>query len=244
MAEHFKGRIWQWDVVNEAVTDDYDAQGGAIGYKGFWAENLGPGYVADAFRWARAADPKALLFYNDYNIDAFTNRGPLDKTQFVYTMVKRLRAKGVPIDGVGSQAHLSTRYGNYSPFQLAEMHQRFADLGVATALTEVDVRNLVSQADTPEGLNALLQAQAYNYSALMRGCLSSRHCISYTVWGFDDGHSWTNTWDFGSGAGAESLAAIYDEDYQPKLAFRQLQSDLAFAGGPLVQRRIPQRPAR
>jgi endo-1,4-beta-xylanase len=244
VVQHFKGRIWQWDVVNEAVTDSWDSTGGAIGYKGFWAENLGAGYVADAFRWARAADPHALLFYNDYNIDAFGDRGPLDKTEFVYRMVKDMRAQRVPIDGVGSQAHLSTRYGNYSPFQVQEMLDRFAGLGVATALTEVDVRNQLPENPTGDTLNPLLQAQAWDYSVLMKGCLASRHCLSYTVWGFDDAHSWTNTWDFGGGVGAEAMATIMDEGYQPKPAFRALQADLAWSGPPLVHPRIPQRPAR
>ena len=244
VASRYRGQIWQWDVVNEAATDPWDSPDGEITYKGFWAENLGPQYVADSFRWARAADPTALLFYNDYNIDAFGDGGPLDKTQFVLDMVRGLRADGVPVDGVGSQAHLSTRYGNYSAFQIQDMLDRFAAVGVATALTEVDVRNLLPEERTGDTLNPLLQAQAYDYSALMRGCLASRHCLSYTVWGFDDGHSWTNTWDFGDGAGAEALAAIFDEDYAPKPAYRALQSDLAMAGPPAVQRRVPQRPAR
>jgi len=244
VVSHFKGRVWQWDVVNEAVTDSWDSTGGQIGYKGFWATNLGPGYIADSFRWAREADPKALLFYNDYNIDAFGDGGPLDKTQFVYDMVRDLRRARVPIDGVGSQAHLSTRYGNYSAFQIADMLNRFARLGVATALTEVDVRNLLPEVQTGDTINPLLQAQAYDYGALMQGCLASRHCISYTVWGFDDGHSWTNTWDFGDGPGREAMAAIYDAQYQPKHAYRAIQADLAFAGPPLVQPRLPQRPHR
>ena len=242
VVNHFKGRIWQWDVVNEAATDPWDSQAGKIGYKGFWYEHLGEQYVADAFRWARAADKSALLFYNDYNIEAFGDRGPLDKTEFVYQMVKALRAQGVPVDGVGSQAHLSTRYGNYSAFQVSDALERFAALGVATALTEVDVRNLMPAAQTGDALNPLLQAQAYNYTALLQGCLSSRHCLSYTVWGFDDGHSWTNTWDFGSGPGGEAMAAIYTADYQPKPAYRALQAALAFSGPPLVLPRIPQQP--
>lgn len=242
VVEHFKGRIWQWDVVNEAVTDPWDSPNGQITYKGFWYEHLGAGYIADAFRWARAADPKALLAYNDYNIDAFGDGGALDKTQFVYDMVKDLRAQGVPVDVVGSQAHLSTRYGNYSPFQIADALEKFAGLGVATALTEVDVRNLMPEVATGDTINPLLQAQAFNYSALMQGCLASRHCLSYTVWGFDDGHSWTNTWDFGSGPGGEAMATLYTADYQPKLAYRAIQADLAYSGAPRVLSRIPQRP--
>jgi endo-1,4-beta-xylanase len=244
---HFKGKIWQWDVVNEAVCDSFDTTncpGGIINYKEFWYKNLGSGYIADAFRWARAADPHALLFYNDYNIDAFGDGGPKDKTQFVFNMVKTLRAQGVPIDGVGSQGHLSTRYGNYDALQIADALNKFASLGVATALTEVDVRSLVPANPTSDDLNRIQQASAANYSALMQGCLASPHCLSYTVWGFDDKHNWTSTWDFGSGKGAEALAAIYDANYQPKRAVNTLKADLAFSGAPFVQDRIPQRPSR
>jgi len=245
VVKHFRGKIWQWDVVNEAVCDSFDTTNcpsGTINYKEFWYKNLGSGYIADSFRWARDADPKALLFYNDYNIDAFGDGGAKDKTQFVFTMVKGLRAKGVPIDGVGSQGHLSTRYGNYDAFQIADALNKFASLGVATALTEVDVRSLVPATPTSDDLNRIQQASAANYSALMQGCLASRHCLSYTVWGFDDKHNWTSTWDFGSGKGAEALAAIYDENYNPKRAVNTLKADLAYSGPPLVQDRIPQHP--
>ena len=179
-------------------------------------------------------NPKALLFYNDYNIDAFGDRGPLDKTEFVYQMVRSLRAQGVPVDGVGSQAHLSTRYGNYSPLQIADALNRFADLGVATAPTEVDVRNLLPETQTGDTMNPLLQAQAYNYSALLQGCLQSRHCLSFTVWGFTDRHSWVPGWFTNP---PEGMANIYDENYQPKRAYNTLRADLAYAGPPAVQPR-------
>ena len=240
VVDHFKGKIWQWDVVNEGVSDPWNNADGVIRYKAFWYENLGEGYIANAFRWARAADPKALLFYNDYNIDAFGDHSAKDKTQFVYDMVKNLRAQNVPIDGVGSQGHLSTRYGNYDALQIADMLNTFARLGVVTALTEVDVRSLVPANPTGDDLNRIQQASAANYSALMQGCLASRQCLSFTVWGFDDKHNWTSTWDFGSGTGAEALAAIYDNTYQPKRAVNTLKADLAFAGGPYVHDRIPQ----
>ncbi|MEO6715228.1 MAG: endo-1,4-beta-xylanase, partial [Mycobacteriales bacterium] len=140
VVSHFKGRIAHWDVVNEAASDPWDSPSN-IHYKGFWAQHLGSTFIADAFRWARAADPKALLFYNDYNLEAFGNEGPSDKTFFVYTMVKQLLADGVPIDGVGSQGHLGTQYGNYSALQISTALNRFTDLGLAVAMTEVDVRS-------------------------------------------------------------------------------------------------------
>jgi endo-1,4-beta-xylanase len=244
---HFKGRIWQWDVVNEAASDPWDSPP-TIHLKGFWAQHLGPTYVADAFRWARAADPKALLFYNDYNIEAFGDEGPSDKTMFVYNMVKQLRADGVPIDGVGSQGHLGTQYGNYHAFQVADALNRFARLGVATSMTEVDARSQLTEgvkAGDEFEINPRLQASAYNFSVLMQGCLASRHCLSYTVWGFTDKHSWVPTWFTNpDGTPAEGLATLYDENYQPKKAYHTIKADLAFSGPPYVLPRVTQKPRR
>jgi endo-1,4-beta-xylanase len=240
--KHFKGKIWQWDVVNEAASDPWDTPND-IHYKGFWAENLGPGYIADAFRWARAADPNALLFYNDYNIEAFGDGGPQDKTQFVYNFVKELRRTGVPIDGVGSQGHLGTQYGDFDAIQVSEALRKFTDLGLATAFTEVDVRSELTEgvkAGNANEINPRLQASAADYSALMQGCLSNEHCLSFTVWGFTDKHSWIPGWS----EGREGMANIYDENYQPKRAYRTLQADLQIAGPPFVTPRVPQRPKR
>ena len=229
------------DAAADAVTEN----GGTVlvppmevGPMGAMAVALDP--TGAAFGLWRAGTHTGVDVYNQPGALTWEDlRSPdPDAARAFYTAL----AAGVPVDGVGSQAHLSTRYGNYSPFQIANALDRFAELGVATALTEVDVRNLMPETATGDTLNPLLQAQAYNYSALLQGCLSSRKCLSYTVWGFDDGHSWTNTWDFGAGPGAEAMAAIYDENYQPKLAFRALQADLAWAGPPRVLKRIPQRP--
>jgi endo-1,4-beta-xylanase len=244
VVKHFKGKIWQWDVVNEAVSDPWDTPS-TLHYKGFWAQHLGSGYIADAFRWARAADPKALLFYNDYNIEAFgSGDSGNDKTQFVYEMVKQLRAAGVPIDGVGSQGHLGTQYGNYDTFQVANALKKFASLGVATAFTEVDVRSRMTdgvQAGDSEEINPRLQAQAANYSVLMQACLADRHCISFTVWGFTDKHSWVPGW---FNDPPEGMANLYDENYQPKRAYNNMKADLVYAGPPYVLPRIPQAPRR
>ncbi len=240
---HYKGKIWQWDVVNEAASDPWDSPP-AIHLKGFWAQHLGPNYLADAFRWARAADPKALLFYNDYNIEAFGAGDSSDKTQFVYNMVKQMRASGVPIDGVGSQGHLGTQYGNYDAFQVADALKRFSDLGLATAFTEVDVRSQMTagvQAGDSNEINPRLQASASNYSVLMQACLANRHCLSYTVWGFTDKHSWVPGWFTNP---PEGLATLYDENYQPKKAYQSVKADLAFTGPPYVLPRITQSPRR
>jgi endo-1,4-beta-xylanase len=243
VVNHFKGKIWQWDVVNEAVTDNFDSPP-EIHFKGFWFEHLGSGYIADAFRWARAADPKALLFYNDYNIEAFGGENATDKTFFVYNMVKQLQAARVPIDGVGSQGHLGTQYGNYDALQVSSALRRFSDLGLATALTEVDVRSQMTAgvlAGQSSEINPRLQASAGNFSVLMQACLSDRHCLSFTVWGFTDKHSWVPGFFTNP---PEGMATLYDENYQPKRAYNTLRADLAFAGPPSVLPRVPQQPRR
>ena len=244
VVSRYKGKIWQWDVVNEAVSDPWDTPS-TLHYKGFWAQNLGPDYIADAFRWARAADPKALLFYNDYNIEAFGSGNPADdKTQFVYDMAKGLRAKGVPIDGVGAQGHLGTQYGNFDTLQVTAALKRFAGLGLATAFTEVDVRSEMTEAvraGNSAEINPRLQASAANFSVLMKACLAVRTCLSYTVWGFSDKYSWVPEWFSDP---PEGMAIIYDENYQPKRAYHEIKSDLIFAGPPYVLPRIAPRPRR
>ncbi|MEU7585316.1 endo-1,4-beta-xylanase [Micromonospora sp. NPDC049230] len=244
VVNRYRGKIWQWDVVNEAVSDPWDTPS-TLHYKGFWADNLGPGYIADAFRWARAADPRALLFYNDYNIEAFGSGNPADdKTQFVYDMTKGLLAQGVPIDGVGAQGHLGTQYGNFDTLQVTAALKKFAGLGVATAFTEVDVRSQLTEAvraGNADEINPRLQASAANFSVLMKACLAVRSCLSYTVWGFSDNHSWVPGWFDDP---PEGLATIYDETYQPKRAYHELKSDLIFAGPPYVLPRVSPKPRR
>ena len=204
---HFKGHIWQWDVVNEAFNDNGTMR------DTLWLDAMGPGYIADAFRWAHQADPRALLFYNDYNIE-----GMGAKSDAVFALVKQLRAEGVPINGVGAQGHLDTQYG--FPNQMQQNLQRFGDLGLKVALTEVDVRTTLP-VTTPEQL-----AQNADYSQMLEACLLVRQCISYTVWGFGDAYSWVP----GVFAG-EGSADIYDESLQPKTQYFALQQVLSLAGG-------------
>src|SRR5450759_3452830 len=170
VVSHFRGQIWQWDVVNGALNDDGTPRE-SVFYMAYQALGLnGLDYVADAFRWAHEADPKALLFYNDYNIEGL---GP--KSDAVYALAKQLLAQGVPIDGIGAQGHLDTQYD--FPNQMQQNLQRFADLGLKVALTEVDVRTTIP-VTTPEKL-----AQNADYIQMLQACLLVRACISYTVWG-------------------------------------------------------------
>ncbi len=204
---HFKGDIWAWDVVNEAFNEDGSLR------DSLWLQQLGPNYIADAFRWAHRADPKAILFYNDYNTEGIN-----PKSKAAYKLIKKLRRQGVPVQGFGVQGHLSTDYGLPKDMQ-ANLH-RFARLGLKTAVTEADVR--ITLPASP----AEVQAQDNGYSYMLQSCLLERSCISFTVWGFTDKYSWIP----GVFAG-EGQANLYDEDYQPKSAYAALQRDLLLAKG-------------
>ncbi len=204
---HFKGNIWQWDVVNEAFNDDGTMRDTP------WLRAIGPEYIADAFRWAHAADPKALLFYNDYNIEGM---GP--KSDAVYALLAQLKHEGVPVDGVGLQGHLDTQYG--LPGDMTGNLQRFALLHLYSAFTEVDVRTFVPVT------NVELLAQSAGYNAMLQACLAVSRCISYTVWGWSDKWSWVPGVFAGEGA-----ADLYDENYAPKPALAQVQQTLALSAG-------------
>jgi endo-1,4-beta-xylanase len=222
-AAHFAGRIQQWDVVNEIFDDD--AAGSfrhTIWYNAY--EELGlPGeqYVADAFRWAHEADPHALLFYNDYNLE-FT--GP--KSNAAYAFVQQLLAEGVPIDGVGFQGHLDTQYGFPD---LQNNLQRFADLGIQVAMTEVDIRTFVTQknngtyTDTPAD-PAEAAEQVDWWARTLQACLAVEACKSFTVWGVSDAYSCIPGFFTGEGA-----ALLYDEHNNPKPQYEALREVLRAA---------------
>jgi endo-1,4-beta-xylanase len=204
-AAHFRGKIWAWDVVNEAFNDDGTLR------DTLWLQVLGPGYIADAFRWAHQADPKAILFYNDYNIE-----GVNAKSDAVYALLKQLRTQGVPVQAVGLQGHLDTQFP--IPGDILQNLRRFAGLGLDSAITEADVR-IPLPVDATEAA-----AQSAGYSAMLQSCLLVRKCISFTVWGFTDKYQWVPGVFPGEGS-----AALYDENFQPKPAYDQVRRDLALA---------------
>ena len=204
---HFKGDVWAWDVVNEAFEEDGSLR------DSLWLQELGPDYIADAFRWAHKADPKAILFYNDYNTEGIN-----PKSDAAYNLIKQLRSEGVPIEGYGVQGHLSTDYG--LPVDMEGNLHRFAKLGLKTAVTEADVR--ITLPASP----AEVQSQSSGYSYMLQSCLLEQSCISFTVWGFTDKYSWVPQTFKGEGQ-----ANLYDEKYQPKPAYEAVQRDLRLAKG-------------
>jgi endo-1,4-beta-xylanase len=214
----YRGRIWQWDVANEFFLD---ADPSGINPNDFWISNLGPDILPQAFRWAREADPHALLFYNDYNIGG--EDGTNAKSDAAYAWLQQMKSQGVPIDGVGNQGHLDTQYG--FPTQLAADLQRYADLGLKVAITEADVRTFVNDATDQVPTDHLSQfAQPYMYVEMLKQAISVPELISFTVWGFGDADSWVP----GTFKG-EGYAAIYDVNLNPKAAVGNLMEELRLA---------------
>jgi endo-1,4-beta-xylanase len=226
----YRGRIWQWDVVNEIMTDSNPSQ---INPKDFWVSHLGPGVIADAFRWAHAADPHALLCYNDYNIAG--EDGSNAKFNAAVTTVQNLLAQNVPIDCVGDQGHLDLQFG-FNPILMTQDLRAFASLGLKVAITEADVRTFVETTDSnqtpivsptdPTPSHTANPAGADWYIGMLQSCLAVRACISFTVWGFADQESWIPGTFKGEGD-----ADLYDVNLNPKPQYTALQLTLSLAKG-------------
>ena len=160
---HFKGKIYAWDVVNEAFADGGSGQHRSSVFQ----DVLGNGFIEEAFRTARSVDPSAKLCYNDYNIENWTDA----KTQGVYNMVRDFKSRGVPIDCVGLQSHFGAG-GPPSSFQTTLSN--FAALGVDVQITELDIA----------------QASPTAYANTVKACMNVARCTGITVWGIRDSDSW------------------------------------------------------
>lgn len=201
--DHCRGRVYCWDVVNEAWTEDGGLQKGTVtGRSGsVWPRILGEEYVELAFRLAREADPDVKLFYNDFGFE-----GMNAKSETVYAKLKASLAKGVPIDGVGLQMHVSLD-DPVKPEELSANIRRLGELGLEVHITELDIR--IKEPATEEDL----RNQARLFSDYLRVCLEDEACPSFTLWGFTDRSSWIPGFFEGYGS-----AAPFGRDLNPKPA--------------------------
>jgi endo-1,4-beta-xylanase len=186
VAGHWRGEIYSWDVVNEAFAD-----GNSGARRDSNLQRTGNDWIEAAFRRARAADPNAKLCYNDYNTDGINA-----KSTGIYNMVRDFKQRGVPIDCVGFQSHLSSN-SNMSTYQ-ANL-QRFADLGVDVEITELDVG----------GSGA---GQANVYRQVTEACMAIPRCTGITTWGITDRHTWR----------PNDTPLLFDNNYQKKQAYHSV----------------------
>ncbi|MGW2521759.1 endo-1,4-beta-xylanase [Streptomyces sp. NPDC001617] len=197
----YKGKVYAWDVVNEAFNDDGSMRGS------LWQTKLGTGYIASALKWAHAADPAAKLYINDYNIE-----GTGAKSNALYALAKQLLANGVPLNGIGFQSHFVV---GGVPSSMKANLKRFSDLGLEVSVTELDIR-----IPLPASAAELAQ-QSTDYKTASENCLGVARCAGITTWGITDKYSWVPGTFSGYGA-----ALPYDENYAAKPAYTGLSNGL------------------
>ena len=195
---HYRGQIYAWDVVNEAVNQDGTLR------NTFWMSKLGPEHIAMAFQWAREADPGAKLFYNDNG-----GEGLNAKSQGIYALVQGLQQTGVPVDGVGMQMH-TWLDGAPPASELTANMQRLAKLGLEIHITEMDVRLQYSTSDN----ETKLAEQADLYREVLSACLSVQNCKAFLTWGLTDRYSWIPGF-----TGKPDAPLLFDKAGLPKPAY-------------------------
>jgi endo-1,4-beta-xylanase len=218
----YKGRVHGWDVVNEALNEDGTLR------KSQWYNILGDDYIAQAFKFAADADPKAELYYNDYNLEYEAKRnGAIE-------LVKKLQQQGVKITAIGTQSH--HKMDRPTIQQIDDTLKAFKELNVKVAVTELDVDLLPAVTRQPTAdISARAEATANSnpYTAGlpddMQKALAKRYAdifavyLNYrglltrvTFWGVTDRHSWLNNFP---AAGRTNYPLLFDRDGKSKPAF-------------------------
>jgi len=185
----YAGKVYAWDVVNEIFAED-----GGFRSSVFY-NVLGEDFVATAFATARAADPEAKLYINDYNLDS----PGYAKTKAMAANVKKWIAAGVPIDGIGSQSHLS---GVWPISDVPAAMKLLCGSASECAMTELDIKG----------------GSANDYKTAFNACIDQTNCVGVTVWGVSDTDSWI---------GASATPLLFDGSFQAKPAYNELCSTLA-----------------
>lgn len=210
----YKGKIYAWDVVNEAIDDDSTK---FLRTSSLWYQICGDDFIKKAFEYAHEADPNAVLFYNDYN----TERP--EKRERVYRLLKELKDANVPVNAVGIQAHWSI----YEPSQqeLIATIKRFSSLGIKVQVTEMDISvypwEKFSRAKRPGELDeytpGLQQKQGDKYAEVFKIFRDYRSVISgVTFWNISDKHTWLDNYPV---PGRKNYPLLFDQNLEPKKAY-------------------------
>lgn len=225
VVEHFKGKVFGWDVVNEAILDDGSYR------QSPWYRAIGPEYFELAFKFAHEADPDAELYYNDYSMSFPGKRAAVVK------LVKKLKAAGCRIDAVGLQSHNGYDYPDLAEYE--KSIQAFIATGVKVQFTELDVNMLPSPkhfggADVSQrfqydqSLNPYVKGltneaqQVFDHQYLSFFQLYRKyadHVNRVTLWGVTDRNSWLNNWPI---PGRTNYALLFDRKYQPKPVVKEI----------------------
>lgn len=170
VVSRYKGKISSWDVVNEPMADYDDMTDDSYLRSNKWLDAMGEDYIATAFKAAHLADPNAQLFINDYGLE-FDG----DRWDNLLKVVTNLKKQGVPIDGVGFEAHVYEAGDKIDPKVLKSHIEKLESLGLKARVSEIDVYD-------DDGKDV----QAKQYLDVFNVCISTPNCISFTSWGVSD----------------------------------------------------------
>jgi endo-1,4-beta-xylanase len=202
---HYKNQISEWDVVDEPMSDE-DPEGDEP-YNlrtNLWLRAIGPTYIDTAFQTARQASPDAKLYINEYGLE---NDGP--RWNSFLALIKDLQSRGVPIDGIGFQAHVHESGDEVNEQTVLGHMNQLASLGLLTRISEADVHG-----EDPN-------LQASQYQALLKACLQASNCTSFNTWGVTDKYGSTTEINTYPPQLGDDL--IWGSQLQPKLALQSLQ---------------------
>jgi endo-1,4-beta-xylanase len=225
VAGRYAGKVNSWDVVNEALNEDGSLR------NSIFLEKLGEDYIQRAFKLAAKAAPDAELYYNDYNIELPAKRAG------VISLVKKLRAAGTKIDGIGIQAHWSIQGPPLKDIE--KSIQEYSAMGLKISFTELDLTCLPNPWDLkgsdvnqnyegspfmnpyPNGLPDSMQIKlAACYEDLFKLFVKYKDKIErITFWGVNDGQSWLNNWPI---RGRTNYPLLFDRNFNPKPAFEKV----------------------
>jgi endo-1,4-beta-xylanase len=208
VVSHFGTKVNEWDVVDEPLNDNDKNNGDSSDLRqNIWFAAMGESYIDAAFTTAHAANPAATLYLNEYGLEA---AGP--RWDEFLSLVKRLQARNVPIDGVGFQAHVYEPGDEINQSTLENHMQVLAGMGLKSRISELDVY----------GDNS--QHQADQYTAALNACLNQPSCTSVNIWGVTDKYgSTTELHNYPLSYGND---LIWDKNLKPKLAYNTLQKAL------------------
>lgn len=213
--KHYAGQVFAWDVVNEAFEEHGKLK------DSIWFNQPGVGfsgqstaYIEQAFRWARDADPKALLFYNEAEAE-----GMNPKSDAVYGMIKDFKQRGVPIDGVGMQMHISKL--DFDAPAIARNIARLTALGIQVHITELDVSLPLDASGQIRDSD--LQRQAGIYRSVVHACVQNPGCAAIQTWGFTDKYSWIGSHSHGTRGGA----LLFDKNYKLKPSYAAMLREIS-----------------
>ena len=203
---HYRGRVYCWDVVNEVLSDDAVP---VLRQDSKWYKALGDEFIYKAYEYAREVDPEILLYFTDYNIES---PGKRDKALKV---LKEIQRRGIHIDGVGIQMHRGLDWPTAIDIEAAI--KDIAELGLQVQITELDC-TVLGSGEMKANLDALNKlADVYKY--VFETCMKYKDVVTgITTWGVADNHSWLNS------NGKMDAPLMFDRDYNPKKVFWKLIS--------------------